>query len=235
MPSKLLQSGTVLTFDEVENKVKVLPRASILISNDRIEAISENLADLNIPDGTEEVDVTGKIISPGFINTHVHMWQTAYKTLGPDIFVVQYFLWLSQMSPATKAFTPEDLYISALEGYLDGLNGGVTSYIDHASNNWGKDIMRAGYDAAVDSGARTWWCYDVRPGDDFTPGKQWEAYRGIASEHREKNTSVSLGLSFDGIAHAPEEDFKVGMKMIKDLGLEAITTHHIGGPWPGKS
>ena len=116
MVSKILMNGTVLSWDEAENRIKVLPRASILVVDDRIKGISETLDEIEIPTGIEEIDVEGKIVSPGFVNTHVHMWQTVYKTLGPDTFVVQYFLWLSQMSAATQAFTPDDVYISALEG-----------------------------------------------------------------------------------------------------------------------
>lgn len=162
------------------------------------------------------------------------MWQTAYRTIGPDVFVVQYFLWLSQMSPATKAFTPEDLYISCVEGYLDGINGGTTSFVDHAHNNWGSEIMKAGYDAAVDAGARVWWCYDVNQREDFSMDDQWRLYGDIAAEHKLKESIVALGLSYDGMAHSPDEEFSRGMENAKKLGIEAITTHHIGGPWPGK-
>ena len=234
MTAKLLKNGTVLSWDDATNLIKVLPKSSILIQDDRITAIYEDGEKQDVPKDTEIVDVEGKIVSPGFINTHVHAWQTAYRTLGPDIFVVQYFLWLSQMSPATQAFTPDDLYVSSLEGYLDALNGGTTTLVDHAHNNWAKDIMRVGYDAAVDSGARVWWCYDVTPRDNFSIPEQWDVYRGIAKDHQKERSTVELGLSYDGHAHLSDEEFKNGLKMVKELDLKAITTHHIGGPWPGE-
>ena len=233
MASKLLKNGTVLSFDETKQAIKVLTRASILVTNDRISAIVEDDNSLDIPLGTEVVDVEGKIVTPGFVNTHVHMWQTAYKTLGPDVFVVQYFLWLSQMSPAIKAWLPGDLYISTLAGYLDGSNGGTTSFIDHAHNNWGLHIMKAGYDAAIDSGARVWWCYDVTPRDNFSVDEQWKAYEKIAAEHI-RDSTVALGISFDGSGRASDEEYARSIEMTKKLKLEAVTTHHIGGPWPGK-
>jgi cytosine/adenosine deaminase-related metal-dependent hydrolase len=232
--AKLLKDGTVLSFDEFSGRVKVLPRASILIVNDQIEAITEDAKTLNVPNETEVVDVAGKIISPGFVNTHVHMWQTAYKALGPDIFVVQYFIWLSQMSPAIKAWLPDDIYISALEGYIDGLNAGVTSFIDHAHNNWSRGIMKAGYDAAIDSGARVWWCYDVTPRDNFSVDEQWQEYRKIAAEHGRSKSTVMLGASLDGTGRGSSEVFENSLKMVKELEIKALTTHHIGGPWPGK-
>ena len=73
---------------------------------------------------------------------------------------------------ATKAFTAEDVYISSLEGYLEGLNAGVTSYVDHAHNNWCREEVERGYKAAVDSGARVWWCYDIAPSDGFSVEEQ---------------------------------------------------------------
>lgn len=60
------------------------------------------------------------------------------------------------MSPVTAAFTPDDVYISSLEGYLEGLHGGVTSYVEHAHNNWNAAVVEPGFNAAVNSGARDW-------------------------------------------------------------------------------
>src|SRR5438046_463562 len=101
MPSKVLKNGTVVTFDNATKSIKVLPRASILIIDDRVAAITENADVLSIPSDAEIINVEGKIVTPGFVNTHVHMWQSVFRTLGPDIVLAQYFSWLSQMSTTT--------------------------------------------------------------------------------------------------------------------------------------
>lgn len=153
--AKVMKDGTVLTFEDTTQSIRVLPKASVLIVNDRIAAISDN-PDFAIPENAETIDVNGKIVSPGFVNTHIHTWQTVYRTIGPNVFLSQYFEWLGHMSPVTAAFTPDDVYISSLEGYLEGLHGGVTSYVEHAHNNWNAAVVEPGFNAAVNSGARDW-------------------------------------------------------------------------------
>ena len=171
--TKVLKDGTALTFDDSTQSIRVLPKASIIIENDRIAAISED-SDFPIPQYAEIINVHGKIVFPGFTNTHIHTWQTVYRTIGPNVFLSQYFEWLGHMSPATAAFTPDVVYISSLEGYLEGLHGGVTSYVEHAHNNWKADVVEPGFDAAVDSGAGVWWCYDVAEREGFEMKEQWE-------------------------------------------------------------
>lgn len=199
MAAKVLRDGTVLTLDNTTQSIKVLRRASILIVGDRITAIAEHYEELSIPAGCEIIDVQGSIVSPGFVNTHLHMWQSVYRTIGPNFALVQCFNWLSQMADtATKAFTPRDVYISRLEAYLEGLNAGVTFYVEHAHNNGSGAVVEPGYEAAVDSGARVWWCYDVAPSVNFSIKEQWESLGRLAAETRQ--SPVVPGLSLDGLA-----------------------------------
>ncbi|KAJ0115517.1 hypothetical protein J7T55_012797 [Diaporthe amygdali] len=142
-------------------------------------------------------------------------------------------------TPAVKAFTPEDIYIGSLEGYLEGLNAGVTSYVEHAHNNWDGAVVKPGYQAAVDSKTRVWWCYDIASRPDFPVEEQW----GIISEIAAKislakateaaTERVCLGLSLDGLSGSSFGDAiqEIGVKA-KQLGVQAFTMHHMGGPWP---
>ncbi|KAI4222918.1 MAG: hypothetical protein L6R40_008543 [Gallowayella cf. fulva] len=235
MAAKVLKDGTVLTFDDTTQSIKVLRRASILIVDDRITAIAEKDDEFSVPAGSEIIDVQGKIVSPGFVNTHVHMWQSVYRTIGPNVALVQYFGWLSQMSAtATKAFMPNDIYISSLEGYLEGLNAGVTSHVEHAHNNWSREVVEPGYEAAVDSGARVWWCYDVAPSDKFSMEEQWDILGRLAAKPTQ--SPVVLGLSLDGLAPSflndPTGQLEHAKQMVRELKLQVLTMHHMGGPWP---
>lgn len=112
--------------------------------------------------------------------------------------LLHYFDWVSQASKTCRAFTPDDIHISSLAGYMEGINGGVTTYVEHAHNNWGPDIMERGFDAAVESGARIYWCYDTFPREEFTPEQQWKVFEKLAA--RSKPDELALGLSFDGLA-----------------------------------
>ncbi|KAJ0415130.1 hypothetical protein BJY00DRAFT_267962 [Aspergillus carlsbadensis] len=234
MPSKILKDGTVLAFDQASQSIRVLRKASILIENDRISAIEEDFEALSAPEGVEVVDVSGKIVSPGFVNTHVHMWQTVYRTLGPNVTLSQYFGWVSQASEGARAaFTPEDIHVSSLEGYLEGLNSGVTSCVEHAHNNWSAPVMESGYRAAIEGGARVWWCYDVSPRPDFSVDEQWAAYEGLGQDESQR---VLPGLSLDGLAWTYLNGDGKGLELVREkketLNLQALTLHQLGGPWP---
>ena len=74
--AKLLKGGVALIHDEFDN---ITPsRVDILIHHDRIVQVDKNIAPLA---QCEVVDCTDKIISPGFVDAHHHLWQTMLKGL----------------------------------------------------------------------------------------------------------------------------------------------------------
>ena len=84
--SMLLKGGTVLTH---EAKDHVLPvKADLLIEGNYITKIEENI---EAPTGCEVIDCTDKILSPGFIDTHHHVWQTLLKGRHANHLLLDYF------------------------------------------------------------------------------------------------------------------------------------------------
>ena len=206
----------------------------MLIEGDTIVAIGSNLNERDTDGSTEVVDMTGNILSPGFINTHCHMWQTAFRTMAPDIYIAQYFPWLSQMGSAKESFTPHDIYISSLEGYLEGLNAGITSFVDHASTNWHPDVVLPSSEAAIDSGARVWWCFDINPyaGENFSIDAQTELLKQVQQNISTTDSQITMGLAFDGFDLSDDANVAHMKKVTHDIKAEALTTHYLGGPWP---
>lgn len=67
----LLKGARIITMKGKE----VIENGDILIENNRIKAVGKS-GTLQVPSGTQEIDVKGKTITPGFVDTHAHMWPT---------------------------------------------------------------------------------------------------------------------------------------------------------------
>src|SRR4030095_12828705 len=65
----LLKGARVITMKGNE----ILENADILVVNNRIKAIGRS-GSLSVPSGAKTIDVAGKTIIPGFVDTHSHMW-----------------------------------------------------------------------------------------------------------------------------------------------------------------
>jgi Tol biopolymer transport system component len=65
----VLRNARVVTM----NGDEVIEHADILVRNNRIATVAPSGA-ITVPAGTQTIDMTGKTILPGFVDTHSHMW-----------------------------------------------------------------------------------------------------------------------------------------------------------------
>lgn len=65
----LLKNARIITMKGDE----IIEGGDILIVNNRIQQVGKS-GTIKAPPGTKEIDCTGKTITPGFIDTHSHMW-----------------------------------------------------------------------------------------------------------------------------------------------------------------
>ncbi|THD66728.1 amidohydrolase [Robertkochia marina] len=65
----LLKGARIITM----NNEEVIENGDLLIENNRIRAVGPS-GTLDVPNGTLEIDASGKTITPGFVDTHAHMW-----------------------------------------------------------------------------------------------------------------------------------------------------------------
>lgn len=87
--SILLSDATILVPGTTESKpVTALRNHSLLVEGNKIVRIA---AHIDAPsDKTQVIDCTGKIVSPGFIDTHHHVWQTQLKGRHADHTLLEY-------------------------------------------------------------------------------------------------------------------------------------------------
>src|SRR4051794_11990602 len=73
----LIKNGLVITGADIEVR-----RADLIIRDGRIAEIGDNLS---CPEALTTIDSTDKLITPGFIHTHIHLCQTLFRGSADDL------------------------------------------------------------------------------------------------------------------------------------------------------
>lgn len=105
----------------------VFDGGSVLVDGDRIVAVGEVAPEL-VADDAEVIELGGKYVLPGFVNTHVHTSQQISRGVGDD---VDFITWLhKRMWPFESNMNEEDSYVSTLMCCLEQIRAGVTSFAE---------------------------------------------------------------------------------------------------------
>lgn len=122
----LIHSTTVVTMDD---QMRILNRSAVAILDGMIAAIGDSDALRSQYEAQQVIDGTGKILYPGFITTHTHLFQTFLKGLGRDM---PLFEWLdASIFPVLKHFDSQSIHLAALVGLLEALRTGTTTVADY--------------------------------------------------------------------------------------------------------
>lgn len=235
--STLFSGATIVAFDNQTESLSVIRDGSLLITDDRITAINTDPTPSSIPDDTVVVNVTGQIITPGFIDTHRHGWSTAWKTLLSNATLIEYFLRYREPA-AAYGFTPEDVYIGQLTGLYEAMNAGVTTTLDHAHHNWSPEAVYAGLNATIDSDARVFWAYTFHevPAVKYTIAQQIPVFREVVESGLvDKSATTELGVAYDGWGRSaliPAQAQQIA-DLVREYDIPFMTTHTSGGIWGG--
>ncbi len=126
LPAQLLIKNTNVI--DVEQK-KILAGYSVLIVDGKIAQVDKDKNFKQLPEGTTIIDGTGKYLSPGFTDAHVHFFQSGGLYARPDAIDLRKYRPYAEEIKWTHGHM-EDL----LRRYL---SAGITSVIDvGASNNF---------------------------------------------------------------------------------------------------
>lgn len=157
----ILGNGTVFTRDE--NK-PMIDHGAIAMEDGKIVAVGKTDVIRATYPKASFVDAEGKIIHPGFINAHHHIYSALARGLGLPNYNPSNFLeilegmWFYLDSKLTK----ESVWASAALTYMSCIQNGVTSIIDHhASYGEIDDSLSVIAKEAKRYGVRSVLCYEV--------------------------------------------------------------------------
>jgi len=127
MASVVIQHADVIvTMDGARRELR---DAGMIIRDGVIEAVAPTNELPTVLDA-RIVDMRGRIILPGLVNTHHHLYQTLTRAV-PAAQDATLFNWLKTLYPIWARLTPEAVYISALTGMAELLLSGCTTVSDH--------------------------------------------------------------------------------------------------------
>ena len=84
LPRIRVKGATIVSMDA---KLGVIDSGDLLIDHGKIIAIGRNLGSWAVI----EIDARGMIAMPGFVNGHIHLWQTALRGIAADWTLDHYF------------------------------------------------------------------------------------------------------------------------------------------------
>lgn len=125
MSRTLLRRALAIATMDAERRVLV--DADILIDGKQIAAVGPDLSDESYD---REVDLRGKVVIPGMVNTHHHLYQTLCRAI-PRVQDVELFAWLIDLYEVWRNLTPEAVRVGTMVGLGELLLTGCTTSTDH--------------------------------------------------------------------------------------------------------
>jgi 8-oxoguanine deaminase len=126
MPTLLIKNIEMLV--TMDDQRRELPHTNLFIKDGFIHAIGL-LTD--IPEkADQELDLSGHIVFPGFVNTHHHFYQTLTRAV-PKAQNANLFNWLVTLYPIWARLTPHDIRISTQTALAELALSGCTTASDH--------------------------------------------------------------------------------------------------------
>ena len=126
MTQTLIKNGSIISMDR---KIGDFDRGDILIEEDKIIKVARII---RAPNATV-IDANGMIVMPGFVNAHIHTWQTGLRGIAGNWSIPEYLHGMhANIAPQ---YTANDTYLGNLIGSLNQISNGATTIFDWCHNN----------------------------------------------------------------------------------------------------
>ncbi len=192
MEEYLIANGTVITLG---GNNQVIKDGAVYIKDGKVADVGETSALKDKYDCPERIDAKNKVVMPGFICAHHHLYSTMSRGFAPPGEPAYTFeeilerLWWK----LDKALTSDDVYYSALIPMIECIRNGTTTLLDHhASPSCREGSLKVISDAVKESGLRASLCYEVS--DRNKPGAGIEETERYLKQLKDEDPEILQGM-----------------------------------------
>src|SRR5881296_305831 len=222
----IIRGGSVMSLDP---NVGDFPQADVLVEGKKILKVGPNLS----AGSADVIDASGRIVMPGFIDTHHHQFETALRsfladglllpgTPGGDINYYQYIL-----LTFAPVYRPQDVYINELFGGLSQLDDGVTTVHDISQIHHSPEHSDAAIQALFDTGRRAAFGYFESAGG--VAGNQYPQDARRIKRQWFNSSNQLVHMIMGGEVYLGPETYTQSWQIGRDLHLQIAA--HILSPF----
>jgi len=230
----VIRGGSVMSMDP---QVGDFAKADVLVQGKKILAVGPNLNAGN----AAEVDATGRIVMPGFIDTHHHQFETALRSFLADGVLINdssgsasgsttYFEFI--LLKFAPVYRPQDVYINELLGGLSQLDDGVTTVHDVSQIHHSPQHSDAAIQALFDTGRRAAFGYFESAGANIlgtNPGNQYPQDAVRIKKKWFSSADQLVTMIMGGEVYLGDASTEKSWKIGRQLGLQIAA--HILSPF----
>jgi 5-methylthioadenosine/S-adenosylhomocysteine deaminase len=230
----VIRGGSVMSMDP---KVGDFAEGDVLVEGKKILAVGRNLH----AGDAAEIDARGRIVMPGFIDTHHHQFETVLRSFLADGILINdgsntpsgnttYFEFI--LLTFAPVYRPQDVYINELFGGLSQLDDGVTTVHDVSQIHHSPQHSDAAIQALFDTGRRAAFGYFESAGANIlgtNPGNKYPTDAPRIKKQWFSSSDQLVHMIMGGEVYLGDPSTDLSWTIGRQLGLQVAA--HILSPF----
>jgi len=156
MSTLLVENGLLITLDAER---RVIRNGSVAMEGNRIVGVGKSEEIRGKFRADRVLDARGKVVTPGFVDAHVHLSEHIIRGLVPDDAPLH--AWLPEwLFPVYEILTPEEEYYSAMLAFMEMIRTGTTTFCEAGTLFEVGSVVQAARDIGI-RGIVGRWTWDL--------------------------------------------------------------------------